>query len=376
MTALKPPAPAPGPVATTENCRYCWMCRHVCPVGFVTHRETYTPHAWALTVASVRRGQLTWNDETAATLYACADCGLCETHCVTDQPLPDALVAARADVVEAGKAPAVVRELDRRLRDQGHPYDGTAPPRATATGPIALFVGDAAYHLAPGTLDSVYRLLSAAGVPVVPVGVGRSSGWLATSIGLAATSRELAGATLDEVRSTGASEVLTITTADRWAFARVYGERLGLDWPEAVRVRDVVDVLAEAAAADRLQFRTENSPPHAYHDPCHAARIGRDGVASRALLAAAVGMGTAEDVRELFWREERAHPCGAIGGLEFTRPDVSRMLAQSRLADAAAAGAEYLVTDDPGCFHHLASVPAPGVTVRNLFDLLVSFSMR
>jgi len=43
----------------TENCRFCWMCRHVCPVGRVTSRETLTPHAWALTIESVKRGQLT-----------------------------------------------------------------------------------------------------------------------------------------------------------------------------------------------------------------------------------------------------------------------------------------------------------------------------
>ena len=49
---------AKAPVPTTENCRFCWMCRQACPVGHVSHRETYTPHAWALTIESVKRGQL------------------------------------------------------------------------------------------------------------------------------------------------------------------------------------------------------------------------------------------------------------------------------------------------------------------------------
>jgi Fe-S oxidoreductase len=363
-------------VPTTENCRFCWMCRHVCPVGVVTHRETYTPHAWALTVESVKRGQLIWNAETALTLYACADCGLCETSCVTDQPLPNAIAAARADVIEAGAAPPVVAELDARLRAQGHPYAGAAPPRATATGPLALFVGDAAYHLAPGALENVYRLLAAAGVPVVPVGVGRSSGWLASSLGLRSTAVDLAEATLDEVRATGAAEVLTISTADRWAFARVYAERLDLAWPEGVRVREATDVLAEAAASSRLQFRTEKSAPYAYHDPCHAPRIGRAGVAPRALLVAAFGTTSAVDVKELFWREARAHPCGAIGGLEFTHPPIAGKLAQARLADATAAGADVLVTDDLGCFHHLGGASRNGPDVRNLFDLLAARSVR
>jgi Fe-S-cluster-containing hydrogenase component 2 len=66
-------APAGAEPRTTENCRFCWMCRHVCPVGHVTHRETLTPHAWALTIESVARGQLSWNAETSGVMYACAD---------------------------------------------------------------------------------------------------------------------------------------------------------------------------------------------------------------------------------------------------------------------------------------------------------------
>ena len=45
----------------------------------------------------------------------CTQCGLCWANCVTDQPLPLAIAAARAHVVEAGSAPATVTELDRRL---------------------------------------------------------------------------------------------------------------------------------------------------------------------------------------------------------------------------------------------------------------------
>ena len=70
----------------------------------------------------MKRGSLHWNAESADVLYACADCGLCRTHCKTDQPLPDAIVAARAEVVAAGAAPSIVGELDARLRRWANPY--------------------------------------------------------------------------------------------------------------------------------------------------------------------------------------------------------------------------------------------------------------
>ena len=75
-------------IDTIENCRYCLMCRHICPVGHVTAKETFTPHGWGLLIASVERGLLSWNEDTVSALYNCSDCGTCRAHCVTDQPLP------------------------------------------------------------------------------------------------------------------------------------------------------------------------------------------------------------------------------------------------------------------------------------------------
>jgi hypothetical protein len=48
------------------------MCRHACPVGHVTQRETLTPHGWALTIDAVQRGTHTWSPDAVDVLYACA----------------------------------------------------------------------------------------------------------------------------------------------------------------------------------------------------------------------------------------------------------------------------------------------------------------
>jgi Fe-S oxidoreductase len=106
--------------------------------------------------------------------------------------------------------------------------------------------------------------------------------------------------------------------------------------------------------------------PYAYHDPCHAPRIHRDGSAPRRLLGHALGR---EGARDLFWRGERAQPCGAVGGLELTHPDIASALAASRLADAAAAGARRLVTDDVACWDQLSGHGA-NPDVLSLYDVL------
>ncbi|HVT46739.1 MAG TPA: (Fe-S)-binding protein [Vicinamibacterales bacterium] len=365
-----PAAPEAGAVPTTENCRFCWMCRHACPVGHVTHRETYTPHAWALEIESVRRGQIVWDASTVSVLYACADCGLCRAHCATDQPLPDAIVAERAAITAAGAAPAAVYDVERRLRR--HVESGAAarssngPRRASST--VGLFVGDISDAARARAVESTIALLAAAGVPVTEVGADRPTGRTAASLGLRDVAVDLARAVIDDVQSAGIDELLVLAPGDRWAFESVYADRLGLEWPKGVRVTDAIVVLARALAAGALSFGApKDLPPYAYHDPCHTPRLARDYAAPRALAAAALGPDAA---RPFFWREHRAHPCGAIGGLNVTHPDIAARLAAARVDDARAAGARWIVTEDPACSAHLAAHASGGVEVRNLFELL------
>jgi Fe-S oxidoreductase len=491
MQAAVDVAKPKNPVETTEECRYCWMCRQACPVGHVTARETLTPHGWALTIASVRRGTIAWTDEAVDVLYACADCGLCRAHCITDRPLPDAIVATRAEIVRSGKAPAIVKELNERLRRSGTLYSGRATAAAAsdvAAAPspesrpgleeeadfaarggvggaaggvgdgrsggasgaaggvgegrgggasgaagsvgegrsggasgvaggvgegrggahgsalgdelrgvevvagavagargvgdgaagVGLFVSDSVRQLGARELEAALRLLGAVGITPVLVAEGRSNGVVASSLGLVDTASALARAVVSDVDASGCRELLVLTPEDRFAFEGVYRDRLGISWPASVAIREVTSVLAEALAARRLTFRAPETDlgvgsgsgsgaAYAYHDPCHAARVERDDAAARALLAAALG---AKASRDLFWRERRAHPCGATGGLQFTQPAIAAKLADARIADARAAGASWLITDDPGCAHHLRTRPQGDVTILGFYQVL------
>jgi Fe-S oxidoreductase len=125
-------------ILTTDNCRYCLMCRHVCPVGRISARETLTPHGWGLIIASERRGLVSWNASTVDALYSCADCGACRANCVTDQPLPLAIAAARAEVASQDRAPEVVYEVHQRLQRWANPHREQEPETVTGQGGVAL----------------------------------------------------------------------------------------------------------------------------------------------------------------------------------------------------------------------------------------------
>lgn len=150
--------------------------------------------AGRLLISSVDRGQMEWNTESVSTLYECAQCGLCYANCVTGQPLPSAIAAARAHVVSLGAAPHSVLEIDARLRQWRNPYQDSEPVAATGTAPTALFVGAAAQYLHPETLVAARKLLDVLGIAYVPIAVGLSSAYLPFALGLRETAQTLAKA--------------------------------------------------------------------------------------------------------------------------------------------------------------------------------------
>jgi Fe-S oxidoreductase len=354
-------------IQTTENCRYCLMCRHVCPVGHVTRKETLTPHGWGLTIASQRRGMLEWDEETVDVLYSCADCGTCRANCVTDQPLPSAIAATRAEIAGMNLAPAVIYEIHEKLEKWGNPHDNSNGQKTIERGQIALFVGDDAYYLGRDGVEAALKLLAAAGVEPVLIGVGRNNGYLASSLGFPDTATSLAQATYGELRASGASRMLVLTPGDYYAFGQMHEERLGLSCPEGVELLEVVPFLAERVATGELGFRrSNNGTPYAYIDPTHSVRVPGRFDAPRELLSAVMpGPG-----RELFWRRERAHPCGN-GALQYTQPHIANHLTYARLGDARERGAQLLITEDPGNLAHLRQhAPRFGLQIQGLYELL------
>ena len=345
---------------TTEGCRYCLMCRHVCPVTRVTFSEATSPHGWALTIASLRRGLLEWDPQTVDLLYRCADCGLCQAHCVTDQPLPQALVAARAEAVSLGHAPAPLREIETALREWGNPWrEAPRTSEVEAAGDV-LFVGATAWHFEPAEVEAAGALLHGSDVPHAAIGIGRSSGYLAYTLGLHDVARSLAATTLEDVRRSQCRRLLTLSVEQAWTF-RVLYPLLGLPLPEEVEVVELSVLLAARLDDGALRLRAAEQKL-AYHDACHTPRLAERWHAPRRLLTA-----LGQPPGEGFWRERRATSCGASGGLPFTQPRLARSMARAALADLPA-GAQ-VVTDAPGCLAHLRA-NAEGSEVLGLYALL------
>ncbi len=130
----------------------------------------------------------------------------------------------------------------------------------------------------------------------------------------------------------------------------------------AARVKDVT----EALAPGDLPFRRPIETSVTYQEPCHLVHAQRISKQPRELLKAIPGL----ELREM---REAALCCGSAGVYNVTNPRESRQLQGRKLDNAAATGAETIVTANPGCYFQLqAGLTERGGTtrVKHIVELL------
>ena len=116
------------------NCRFCFMCRHLSTIGQARGTEVDTPRVRAAMLYGLRNGTNSFDDsDFVDALYRQELSACCRRNCVNGYDENGLAIAARADVVEAGKAPEAVVKLAKKLAK-------TSEWTATGKGKVALFV--------------------------------------------------------------------------------------------------------------------------------------------------------------------------------------------------------------------------------------------
>lgn len=118
------------------NCRFCFMCRHLSAIGNVRFTEVDTPRVRAAMLYGLRTGTNSFDDaDFVDALYRQDLSGCCRRHCVNGFDETGLALAARADVVAAGKAPEAVKKLAAK-------YAKSASWTAEGKGDVAWFLDD------------------------------------------------------------------------------------------------------------------------------------------------------------------------------------------------------------------------------------------
>ena len=256
----------------SDACRFCWMCRHLCPVELATGKEAGTPRAKGLMVSMFERGY-PMDADAATMMYECMMCYACVNDCATGFEPPIYIREARTQAVLSGLMPSHVQKVLDRVYETGNIY-GAKENRVDLsgipeTGDTLVWMGETARYAEPETGNALLSLLKKASVSfAVQKNEPASGSMLGDLIGFIEDVRIQAKKAADTINTSGAKRVVVLDSYDAAFFLHEYKD-WGFSLPEIVTATAYVDNLVKEGKLSPSKTPLSVS----YHD---GSRLARD----------------------------------------------------------------------------------------------------
>jgi L-lactate utilization protein LutB len=417
------------------RCIRCGACANVCPpYGIVGGHAFGYIYAGAIGLVTTPFHHGLENDADAQSL--CLQCNACATVCPVEIPLPRQILDVRRRVVDAAGLPPFKRALtalwrepklfDRLVRAgatlasalatetplhgrlltrlplpaalawRTPPAPAPAPardvlrvPEPARDGPlarsgargltVAYFVQCLTDRLFPDMAQATVEVLAACGARVVVPPGQHCCGLVCHDAGDRAGAVVLAKGTIEALEKVAAHWIVTGGASCAIAVLHDFEHVLAdePEWQERARrlasrtldfttFLDEVAQLPDRAAGALAPPADEVGEAVTYHSFCGSTNVLELHEAPRRIIAGVLGC----DLHEM---EEAGVCCGFGGSFSADHPNVSRMVTERKMANIDAAGAQVVVTDNPGCIAHLrGTLHASGrpVEVLHLAELV------
>ena len=272
---------------TIDACRFCWMCRHICPIGNATGQERNTARARAVALSLVERGAAEL-DDCIDNIYECALCGACTKDCATGWDPVMFTKEVRLEIATQGKLPAYVNKMLDNLDECGNIYGvkemdadlKKAIDSVSANADTVLFLGMDARSKAPTYAIEAIELLKKAGVKFTVLADEPNSGWaLDTLVGAAdetKTAMKNAVKVLNNYKT-----VIALDPVDAKTFLREYKEwDLGLTAEVKTFTAFVAELIANGLAVKKSAEKVS------FQDPAQLARDVEETEPARVIINA------------------------------------------------------------------------------------------
>jgi Fe-S oxidoreductase len=315
------------------------------------------------------------------TLWSCTTCRACVEECpMMIEHVDDIVDMRRFLTMEKGNTPNKGAEVLENLIATDNPNgfdpggrmnwaaDQNLPLMADVKEAEVLFwVSDGAFDMrSQRILRAFVKVLKAAGVDFAVLGdEERDSGDVARRLGDDATFQSLAKrniAVLNKYR------FKRIVTTDPHAF-HVLKNEYGDFYPNGkggdYEVLHHTTFINELVQQGRLQLDAFKGGTVTYHDPCYLGRYNGEYDSPRDLLKA-LGIELAEMERSGF----RSRCCGGGGGAPITDIPGERRIADMRMEDARAVGAELVAVGCQQCTAMLEGVVEPRPVIKDIVELV------
>lgn len=331
-----------------EKCRFCFMCRHLCPVQLQTGKEINTPRAKGLVLSMVNKGAEIFDKDMAQTMYECLLCDACVNDCATGYQPPIYIREARTEAIVNDLAPESVMALIENVENVGNIYGVDKPSFAQEGADVLVYVGEVAACKVPQMAKSLLQVLHKAGISAKVLADEPASGaMLADLMGYVDEVAQQAKRCAEAINAAGPKTVVVLDSYDAQIMKQEYA-RFGCEiQAEVVTATAYVAKLIEEG---KLTAKAENGVLAACHDDDRLARTFYEFAPIRAMTKAA---GFA--VTEMFNKERLAKSCGSAVALAYME-NIATRVAAGRWDDLLRTEARVMVTANPQAWLCLAQV--------------------
>ncbi len=350
-----------------DACRFCWMCRHLCPISLKTGKEVNSARAKGLLVSMIRRGEQ-YDSSMAAVMWECCLCGACSNDCATGFEPRIFIREARSIAVAEGLAPKPVMAVVDKLLNTGNIY-GAEDLNASLYGevsalpdqaPVLLYIGEVARVEAPEIAKAAMSLFKKAGVSfTVLKDETVSGGYMGDMIGFVDEVRQKAFALSAAINATGAETVVVLDPIDARIMLHEYPE-----WNCSVRAQ-VTTITAYLAGLvnEGALHPISTGGSCSIHD---AGALSRDLSETEPVrgLVTALGMEVKESIRN----KALSKSCGGALLRQYA-PKLSALTVRGCWEDHLRSGT-LLVTEAPGSYVALSSDIPEGYQVQDIIILM------
>ena len=345
-----------------EKCRFCWMCRHLCPVQHQTGKEINTPRAKGLLLSMVNKGEQSFDKDMAQAMYECLLCDACTNDCATGYQPPLFIREARTEAVVNELAPEAVMTLIDNVLSTGNLYGVEKPSFGQDGTDVLVYIGEVAAVKVPEMAKNLLAVLKKAGVSAKVLDKEPASGvMLGDLMGYTEEVRQQAVACAEAINAAGLP-VVVLDSYDAEIMKQKYPE-----WGCEIRT-DVVTATAYVAGLleqGKLEAKAPTGVKGACHDDDRLARTFHEFAPIRAMAKAA-----GYEACEMFNHEKLARSCGTAVALGYM-PQIVEKVAASRWEDLKRVDCAAMLVANPQVYLCLSGRVPEGCTLVDLFGALV-----
>ncbi|MEJ2708801.1 MAG: (Fe-S)-binding protein [Anaerolineales bacterium] len=341
------------------GCRFCPMCAPFGEVSNVTKDEAHSTRVRGMLLWQIANQKASWSEETSDLIYQSTLDSISQAWCINHYPVPEYILSARADIVDAGLAPYPVKQLGRKINPD---FTTQLENPATTDAKIVFYPGDSIAGENLFAAKAALKFLSLAGIKASLPKILIDCGGLAYSLGR----QVLAGESAKEVNASLGSggTILVDGPLTYWMLTKVY-PKLGTPLPSEVKVFLLLDYLLERY--DQGELDLPGKSLRVYTLGSEYSRLTEAGYTSfRRLLEAIPGIKVIEPYDGL----ELAHASGVGGGLHLVHPDLSAAVSKQRIEEALKANAEWVICDSPLDAAHLKQFAGEDISIGTLPEIL------